>query len=71
MERIDDYRLPWVHEATITDPTGLRVQVLVTIPPAANWDRSDESTEIAQMQASQAMRHLTKLRKEHNEECPF
>lgn len=68
----DEYgRTPWVHEATITDPTGLSVSVTVSIPPAANWGDSLESLEIAQMQAATAMKHLTKTRKESLERCPF
>jgi hypothetical protein len=68
----DEYgRTPWVHEATITDPTGLGVSVTVTIPSAANWDDSLEALEIAQMQAATAMKHLTKIRMESLERCPF
>jgi hypothetical protein len=62
---------PWVHEATITDPSGLRVQVTVTIPPAADWDQSLEALEIAQMQAAAAAKHLRATRKEYQERAPF
>ncbi len=47
------------------------VSVTVTIPPAANWDDSLESLEIAQMQAAAAMKHLTKVRQLSLERCPF
>ncbi|GAA2696368.1 hypothetical protein [Actinoplanes palleronii] len=71
LERDEYGRTPWVHEATITDPTGLHVQVSVVIPPAADWDESTESLEIAQMQAVAAMKHIRKIRKERQERCPF
>ncbi len=68
----DEYgRTPWVHEATITDPTGLGVSVTVTIPPAANWGNSLESLEIAQMQAATAMKHIRKIREDDQKRCPF
>lgn len=71
MDRIDDDRAPWRMESTITDPTGLKVHVTVTVPPAADWVNSLECAELAQMGAAQTMRHIRKNRKADQERCPF
>lgn len=71
LERDEYGRTPWVHEASITDPTGLHVQVTVVIPPAAHWDNSLESLEIAQMQAAAAIKHIRKIREDDQKRCPF
>ncbi len=63
--------IPWLHEAIITDPTGLRVHVTVTVPPRAAWRTDGESTEIAQMTAGRAMTQLTQMRKTEQERPPF
>lgn len=63
--------IPWVHEAIITDPTGLRVHVMVTVPPRASWKTDGETTEIAQMTATRAMTQLNTMRKTEQERCPF
>lgn len=63
--------IPWVHEAIITDPTGLRVHVTVTVPPRASWRTDGETTEIAQMAATRAMTQLNKMRKTEQERPPF
>lgn len=70
----DEYGVPvpWVYEATITDPTGLRVTVTVTVPPRAAWgDRTLESAEIAQMNAAHCMTQLAAIRKTEQERPPF
>lgn len=69
----DEYgrAVPWVHEAIVTDPTGLRVHVTVTVPPTASWKTDHETTEIAQMTATRAMTQLTTMRKTEQDRCPF
>ena len=67
----DEYRPPWVFEATSTDPTGLRVHVTVTVPPGAAWEDVGECGEIAQMTASKAIAQARSNRKNCQERCPF
>lgn len=68
----DEYgRVPWLHEAAITDPTGLKVTVTVTVPVDADWDHSEECSEYAQMAAIRAIKQITKNRKDHYDKVPF
>ena len=68
----DEYgRRPWVHEATVTDPTGLRVHVTATVPAGAWWEDATVCGGLTSMAAEQAMRHMRKSRKTEQERCPF
>lgn len=63
--------VPWIFEATVSDPTRLRVHVAVTVPPSASWEDVGECSEIAQMTASRAIAHARQNRKNCQERCPF
>jgi hypothetical protein len=65
-------REPWVFEAAITEPDR-RVRVEVKFIVHANQpDRiRGDCAELAQMTAKSGMDHITKLRKEFEEEPPF
>lgn len=68
----DEYgRRPWVYEAIVTDPTGLRVHVTATVPARSMWHDAKECGELTSMAAEQAMRHVQKSRKTEQERCPF
>lgn len=70
----DEYgnKRPWVLESVSTDPTGLRVQVIVTVPPSAAWGvDTSEAAEFAQMTASRAITQIIASRKTQQERCPF
>jgi hypothetical protein len=63
--------VPWVYESTITDPTGLKVHVKVTVPGTAFYFDSGECGEVVQMAATRAMTQITASRKAEQERCPF
>lgn len=69
---IDEYGTrPWVYEAAVTDPTGLRVHVTTVVPTRARWNDANECGEFAAMAAEQAMRNAQKSRKTEQERPPF
>lgn len=70
----DEYgrAVPWVYESTLTDPNGIKVQVIVTVSPVGHYGtNTDECGEVAQMTATTAMRHIRTNRQEHFEKAPF
>lgn len=66
-------RTPWVHKGAITDPNGIHVEVTVTVPAGQVWDDRavGDCTEIAQMTAATAMKHIQKIRDDHYNKVPF
>lgn len=74
MDETDEYgRQPWRMESAITDPSGVRVSVAITVPPGKEWDDKaiGDCTEIAQMAASTAMTNIEKCRKIAADKVPF
>jgi hypothetical protein len=73
MEEDEFGRRPWQIEAAITDPHGIRVEVAVSLPPGQVWDDKavGDCTEIAQMGAATAMKHIQKIRHDHYNKVPF
>ncbi len=62
---------PWVYEAAVTDPTGLRIHVTAIVPRRADWKDAKECGEFTAMAAEQAMRAAQKSRKTEQERPPF
>ena len=50
---------PWVFESTVTQPDGIRVQVVITVPIGTAWKDVGETAEIAQMTATRALSQIT------------
>jgi hypothetical protein len=72
MDEPDEYgRTPWRFETTVTDPSGIRTTVTITVPLRVAWGDVPECGELAQMGASQTAARVAKNRTEFNEECPF
>lgn len=70
----DEYgRPPWLIESAITSPNGIRAQVTVALPAGEVWDERaiGDCTEIAQMTAATAMKHVQKIRDDHYSKVPF
>lgn len=70
----DEYgRPPWRMESAITDPNGIRVEVAISVRAGQNWDDKavGDCTEIAQMTAATAMKHIEKCRQIAAEKVPF
>ena len=62
---------PYVFESTYTQPDGIRVQVVITIPAGEWWKDVQEAGEIAQMTASRALTQINAQIKASNERVPF
>lgn len=68
-QRDDDGFLiePYVFETTTTQPDGIRVQVVITVPPGAAWKDVPEAAEIAQAHATLTLAQINTLK----ERAPF
>jgi hypothetical protein len=72
MDEPDEYgRTPWCFEATVTDPSGIRTTVTVTVPLRVAWGDVQECGELAQIGASQTAARITKNRTDFRDEVPF
>ncbi|MEV4767765.1 hypothetical protein [Micromonospora humida] len=58
---------PWVFESAVTQPDGIRVQVVITVPPDAAWGDVRETAEIAQMATNHALTQIDRCK----ERVPF
>jgi hypothetical protein len=72
MDEPDEYgRTPWRFQTTVTDPSGIRTTVTVTVPLRVAWDDVQECGELAQMGASQTAARIAKNRTDFRDEAPF
>ncbi|MGA4726267.1 hypothetical protein ACPB67_02505 [Micromonospora taraxaci] len=71
--RDEDGRLikPYVFESTYSQPDGIRVQVVITIPAETFWQDVQEAGEVAQMTASRALTQINGQIKAAQERVPF
>lgn len=53
---------PWLFEHTVTQPDGIQVHVIVTVPIGAAWKDVRETAEIAQMAANHALTHIDRCK---------
>ncbi|MFE7868816.1 hypothetical protein ACFUYE_00490 [Micromonospora humida] len=58
---------PYVFESTVTQPDGIRVQVVITVPSRAAWSDVRETAEIAQMATNHALTQIDRCK----ERVPF
>jgi hypothetical protein len=70
---IDEFDRPntWTFDLKVTDPTGIQVQVIATVPSNHAWRVEGECAEITQMTASRAMTQINAAIAAQNEKVPF
>lgn len=63
----------WTFESRITDPGGMTVSVVITVPTDTRWADPSEASEIGQMGAGHTARLIAKnmTRSTAPEEYPF
>jgi hypothetical protein len=62
---------PYIFDARISDPTGLRIDVTITVPEPATWPDVGDAAEIAQMAASRGLAQTRQARSNYYERPPF
>lgn len=58
----------WTFESTVTDPNGIRVTAVITVPAEVAWTSVMECSELSQMGAAQTAGRVLKTMQE---EPPF
>jgi len=58
----------WTFETTITNPSGVRVTTVITVPDEAAWPSVQECGDVAQLAVSQTAARVLKAMQE---EPPF
>jgi len=62
----------WTFESRITEPDGMTISVVITVPTDTRWHDPSEAGEIGQMGARHTERLIAKNMTRHSdEECPF
>lgn len=57
-----DLPLEWTFRSTVSDPSGIRVTTVVTVPVDVAWDDVRECGELAQMGANHTAGFVNKSR---------
>lgn len=63
----------WTFESRITNPDGMTISVVITVPTDTRWHDPSEASELSQMGAIQTSRLIAKnmTRSAAPEEFPF